>query len=171
MPHQLSAQSVEKVDLPDDGDSEHKFSSLLRYFREPFDPCDPESFDRRAAMLEELQADLRDRMTNLEQKRKELARVSNNEREGGGGFGEENEDEDEDIPNGTEAGDDDAMGGLEFEGAEEPAHGHEQERGCRPPKPRRPYTITCALWRTNWFESSLEWEDEDFRSTYRLVSA
>lgn len=34
-------------------------------------------------------------------------------------------------------------------------------------KPRRPYTVTMALRKTNWFESSLEWEDEYFRVVYR----
>jgi hypothetical protein len=34
-------------------------------------------------------------------------------------------------------------------------------------KPRRPYTVTMALRKTNWFESSMEWEDEHFRVVYR----
>jgi hypothetical protein len=34
-------------------------------------------------------------------------------------------------------------------------------------KPRRPYTVTMALRKTNWFESSLGWEDEHFRVVYR----
>ncbi|KAG8731000.1 hypothetical protein FRC10_002125, partial [Ceratobasidium sp. 414] len=36
-------------------------------------------------------------------------------------------------------------------------------------KLRRPYTVTCALRKTNWFESSMEWENEHFRVVYRLV--
>jgi hypothetical protein len=40
-------------------------------------------------------------------------------------------------------------------------------RRQKPRKPRRPYTVTMALRKTNWFESSMEWEDEHFRSVYR----
>jgi hypothetical protein len=34
-------------------------------------------------------------------------------------------------------------------------------------KPRRPYTVTMALRKTNWFESSMDWEDDHFRVVYR----
>ncbi|KAG8730348.1 hypothetical protein FRC10_002850, partial [Ceratobasidium sp. 414] len=34
-------------------------------------------------------------------------------------------------------------------------------------KPRQPYTVTCALCKTNWFESLMEWENADFHGVYR----
>ncbi|KAG8722912.1 hypothetical protein FRC08_000012 [Ceratobasidium sp. 394] len=39
---------------------------------------------------------------------------------------------------------------------------------ARPRKPRLPYTVTCALKKTNWFEMSLRWSDPDFRRMYRM---
>ncbi|KAG8740986.1 hypothetical protein FRC10_003492 [Ceratobasidium sp. 414] len=35
-------------------------------------------------------------------------------------------------------------------------------------KVRQPYTITCALKKTNWFERSFKWENDQFRAFYRL---
>ncbi|QRV93585.1 DDE superfamily endonuclease [Ceratobasidium sp. AG-Ba] len=41
----------------------------------------------------------------------------------------------------------------------------------KPRKPRRPYTVTMSLRKTNFFELSLEWEDEHFRTLYRMSKA
>ncbi|KAG9089566.1 hypothetical protein FS749_001233 [Ceratobasidium sp. UAMH 11750] len=35
-------------------------------------------------------------------------------------------------------------------------------------RPRRPYTVTCALRQTDWFERSFTWENEQFRALYRM---
>jgi hypothetical protein len=65
------------------------------------------------------------------------------------------------------------MAGYEVEDADEgvgdPEEGLRHGRRKKPRKPRRPYSVTCALRKTNWFESSMEWEDEHFRVIYRLV--
>ncbi|KAG9084685.1 hypothetical protein FS749_005035 [Ceratobasidium sp. UAMH 11750] len=41
-------------------------------------------------------------------------------------------------------------------------HGRRRNR-----KPRQPYTVTLALRKNNWFESSMGWEDNHFRTAYR----
>jgi hypothetical protein len=62
-------------------------------------------------------------------------------------------------------GEGDGNGTGSEEGDEEPV----RRRQHKPRKPRRPYTVTCALRQTNWFESSMEWENEHFRVVYRSV--
>ncbi|KAG8729640.1 hypothetical protein FRC10_003552 [Ceratobasidium sp. 414] len=50
------------------------------------------------------------------------------------------------------------------EGTGQPTRG----RWKKSQKPHLPYTVTCALCKTNWFESSMEWENTDFRTVYRM---
>ncbi|KAG8747784.1 hypothetical protein FRC11_012218 [Ceratobasidium sp. 423] len=40
-------------------------------------------------------------------------------------------------------------------------------RGQNAYQVRKPYTVSCALRKTNWFERSFEWENSDFRQFYR----
>ncbi|KAG9081987.1 hypothetical protein FRC06_005296 [Ceratobasidium sp. 370] len=72
-----------------------------------------------------------------------------------GGEGHEGEE-------GREGGDvyqgDGAYRGDGAMGVEEDEEELARRRRQKPRKPRRPYSVTCALRKTNWFESSLEWE-------------
>ncbi|KAF8593743.1 hypothetical protein BDV93DRAFT_582513 [Ceratobasidium sp. AG-I] len=68
-------------------------------------------------------------------------------------------DQHEDLYDEDEPGD--AMGAEDEDGV-----GPRRRQKAR--KARRPYTVTMALRKTNWFESSLEWENEHFRVVYRV---
>ncbi|KAG8765212.1 hypothetical protein FRC12_007628 [Ceratobasidium sp. 428] len=64
---------------------------------------------------------------------------------------------------------DQGQGEEERYGQDEDVDVQERRRRRRPQKDRRPYTITMAIRKTNWFESSMEWEDDHFRTEYRSV--
>jgi hypothetical protein len=65
-----------------------------------------------------------------------------------------------------EGTDEDASRAGQCADEDEDEAGPARRRRRKARKPRHPYTVTCALRKTNFFESSMEWEDEHFRSMY-----
>lgn len=138
------------------------FDCVMRYLRAPYDPTNPNFFDQQAENLQELYDDLHDRMEALDQ---EYLRIRTAVDPNAGDL-ELDESMEEEAERTSELDEDEEEIRAEDEEGEET---QAQERQRRPKKPRRPYTISCAIRQTNFFESSLQWENEHFRTMYRLV--
>jgi hypothetical protein len=157
-------------DRNDDG-----VQNLIQHLQEPLDPENPNAFFQRSTNLIGHFQDRRRQVAD------EWARITH-VRELGFRF------EPRDLPDacmlmlmfvmdpgegedGRQGEDEDEDEDEDEEGEPMPMDIEDEERMPRrwqkPRKLRQPYSVTCALRKTNWFESSMEWENEHFRTVYR----
>lgn len=160
----------------DNGDNE--FDCVIRRLREPFNPANPDADDQRTAVVKDLYGYLHNQMEELERRQAEIARmyahVEDREYEDQdflGGMDYEREEVGRDHLTNDPEVQDEVEDMNEDEGEDEIMEDEGFGQHRTQSKPRRPYTITCALRHTNWFELSFRWENEHFRSVYRLVAA
>jgi hypothetical protein len=179
----------EDEDEDEDDEEDCEFTDTMLLLQEPIDFNNPGMFFERARDIRER---LRNRRARIEEE--EYARLTRIRELGfrleahdlpgacRAMFSfvmEQSEEEDEEDEEYEDEGRNGYQGDYQNEG-EGDADAMEVEEGeealerpgrrQKPRKPRRPYSVTCALRKTNWFESSLEWEDEHFRAIYRLVN-